>query len=68
MENKVEITKQEARELIERCLKVLYYRDARSYNRVSSAECLRAAAISPSRSIISVIVRQNCETLSGSSF
>lgn len=68
VENKVEITKQEARELIERCLKVLYYRDARSYNRVSSAEFLRAAAISPSRSIISVIVRQNCETLSGSSF
>lgn len=36
VENKVEITKQEARELVERCLKVLYYRDARSYNRVSS--------------------------------
>lgn len=35
VENKVEITKQEARELVERCLKVLYYRDARSYNRVS---------------------------------
>ena len=35
MENKVEITKQEARDLVERCLKVLYYRDARSYNRVS---------------------------------
>ncbi|KAM9838920.1 proteasome subunit beta type-4 [Aulostomus maculatus] len=33
LENKVEITKQEARELVERCLKVLYYRDARSYNR-----------------------------------
>uniref|UniRef100_A0A672JYH5 Proteasome subunit beta n=2 Tax=Sinocyclocheilus grahami TaxID=75366 RepID=A0A672JYH5_SINGR len=33
MENKVEITKDEARALIERCLKVLYYRDARSYNR-----------------------------------
>uniref|UniRef100_A0AAX7U640 Proteasome subunit beta n=1 Tax=Astatotilapia calliptera TaxID=8154 RepID=A0AAX7U640_ASTCA len=33
VENKVEITKQEARELVERCLKVLYYRDARSYNR-----------------------------------
>ncbi|KTF72748.1 hypothetical protein cypCar_00037492 [Cyprinus carpio] len=32
-ENKVEITKDEARALIERCLKVLYYRDARSYNR-----------------------------------
>lgn len=36
LENKVEITKQEARDLVERCLKVLYYRDARSYNRVSS--------------------------------
>lgn len=35
VENKVEITKDEARALIERCLKVLYYRDARSYNRVS---------------------------------
>lgn len=34
VENKVEITKDEARALIERCLKVLYYRDARSYNRV----------------------------------
>ncbi len=33
-ENKVELTKDEARALIERCLKVLYYRDARSYNRV----------------------------------
>uniref|UniRef100_A0A6Q2XGI1 Proteasome subunit beta n=1 Tax=Esox lucius TaxID=8010 RepID=A0A6Q2XGI1_ESOLU len=33
VENKVEITKDEARALIERCLKVLYYRDARSYNR-----------------------------------
>ncbi len=36
-ENKVEITKDEARALIERCLKVLYYRDARSYNRVRHA-------------------------------
>lgn len=34
VENKAEISKQEARDLIERCLKVLYYRDARSYNRV----------------------------------
>ncbi|KAF3833443.1 hypothetical protein F7725_024647 [Dissostichus mawsoni] len=33
VENKAEISKQEARELVERCLKVLYYRDARSYNR-----------------------------------
>ncbi len=38
VENKVEITKQEARDLVERCLKVLYYRDARSYNRVSSLQ------------------------------
>ncbi|KAG7250283.1 hypothetical protein CRUP_000622 [Coryphaenoides rupestris] len=35
LENKVEVTKAEARALVERCLKVLYYRDARSYNRVS---------------------------------
>lgn len=34
VENKAEISKEEARDLIERCLKVLYYRDARSYNRV----------------------------------
>ncbi|XP_047460716.1 proteasome subunit beta type-4 [Mugil cephalus] len=33
LEKKAEITKQEARDLVERCLKVLYYRDARSYNR-----------------------------------
>ena len=38
LENKAEITKQEARDLVERCLKVLYYRDARSYNRVSSLQ------------------------------
>ncbi|XP_070840661.1 proteasome subunit beta type-4 [Chaetodon trifascialis] len=37
VENKVEITKQEARDLVERCLKVLYYRDARSYNRYEIA-------------------------------
>lgn len=37
VENKADISKQEARDLVERCLKVLYYRDARSYNRVSSA-------------------------------
>lgn len=37
VENKADITKQEARDLIERCLKVLYYRDARSYNRVSAS-------------------------------
>lgn len=35
VENKPELSKHEARDLIERCLKVLYYRDARSYNRVS---------------------------------
>lgn len=35
IEKKADITKQEARDLVERCLKVLYYRDARSYNRVS---------------------------------
>lgn len=35
VENKTDISQQEARELVERCLKVLYYRDARSYNRVS---------------------------------
>lgn len=35
VEDKPELSKQEARDLIERCLKVLYYRDARSYNRVS---------------------------------
>lgn len=34
LENKVELSKDEARALIDRCLKVLYYRDARSYNRV----------------------------------
>ncbi|KAG7260700.1 hypothetical protein CRUP_016087 [Coryphaenoides rupestris] len=34
-EKGVEVTKAEARALVERCLKVLYYRDARSYNRVS---------------------------------
>ncbi|MBN3300013.1 PSB4 protein, partial [Amia calva] len=37
VENKPLISKDEARALIERCLKVLYYRDARSYNRVSHA-------------------------------
>ncbi|XP_067878982.1 proteasome subunit beta type-4 isoform X2 [Heterodontus francisci] len=31
------ISKDEARQLIERCLKVLYYRDARSYNRYQIA-------------------------------
>ncbi|XP_067832076.1 proteasome subunit beta type-4 [Heptranchias perlo] len=32
-ENQSLMSKDEARQLIERCLKVLYYRDARSYNR-----------------------------------
>lgn len=36
VENKPDISQQEARDLVERCLKVLYYRDARSYNRVGS--------------------------------
>lgn len=34
VENKADLSQQEARDLVERCLKVLYYRDARSYNRV----------------------------------
>ncbi|GCB82241.1 hypothetical protein scyTo_0023069, partial [Scyliorhinus torazame] len=33
-EKQAQISKDEAHQLIERCLKVLYYRDARSYNRV----------------------------------
>ncbi|XP_037120066.1 proteasome subunit beta type-4 [Syngnathus acus] len=37
LENKVHVSKQEARELVDRCLKVLYYRDARSYNRYEVA-------------------------------
>ena len=44
MENKVEITKAEARELVDRCLKVLYYRDARSYNRVSSSSMMLSSS------------------------
>ncbi|XP_078288043.1 proteasome subunit beta type-4 [Rhinoraja longicauda] len=36
-ENNPVISKDEARKLIERCLKVLYYRDARSYNRYQLA-------------------------------
>ncbi|KAE8589029.1 hypothetical protein XENTR_v10022863 [Xenopus tropicalis] len=32
-ERKATLSKEEARALIERCMKVLYYRDARSYNR-----------------------------------
>ncbi|XP_078390188.1 proteasome subunit beta type-4 [Cetorhinus maximus] len=36
------ITKDEARQLVERCLKVLYYRDARSYNRYQIATVTEA--------------------------
>ncbi|XP_059836194.1 proteasome subunit beta type-4 [Hypanus sabinus] len=36
-ESQAVISKDEARQLIERCLKVLYYRDARSYNRYQLA-------------------------------
>ncbi|XP_051901797.1 proteasome subunit beta type-4 [Pristis pectinata] len=36
-ESQALISKDEARQLIERCLKVLYYRDARSYNRYQLA-------------------------------
>uniref|UniRef100_A0A8C6Z0W2 Proteasome subunit beta n=1 Tax=Nothoprocta perdicaria TaxID=30464 RepID=A0A8C6Z0W2_NOTPE len=35
LEKKPILTKEEARDLIERCMKILYYRDARSFNRVS---------------------------------
>lgn len=38
VENKPKLTQDEARQLIERCMKVLYYRDARSYNRVSDPD------------------------------
>ncbi|XP_053559925.1 proteasome subunit beta type-4 [Bombina bombina] len=37
VENKPSLTKDEARQLVERCMKVLYYRDARSYNRYEIA-------------------------------
>lgn len=40
VENKADISQQEARDLVERCLKVLYYRDARSYNRVSDLDII----------------------------
>lgn len=36
LEKKSSLTKEEARDLIERCMKILYYRDARSFNRVSA--------------------------------
>lgn len=35
LEKKPVLTREEARDLIERCMKILYYRDARSFNRVS---------------------------------
>lgn len=35
LEKKPNLTREEARDLIERCMKILYYRDARSFNRVS---------------------------------
>ena len=47
LENKVEVTQAEARALVERCLKVLYYRDARSHNRVRDAPPLRGSVIGP---------------------
>uniref|UniRef100_A0A8D0GCM9 Proteasome subunit beta n=1 Tax=Sphenodon punctatus TaxID=8508 RepID=A0A8D0GCM9_SPHPU len=34
LEKKPLMTREEARDLIERCMKILYYRDARSFNRV----------------------------------
>ncbi|XP_063296301.1 proteasome subunit beta type-4 [Pelobates fuscus] len=37
LESKPSLTKDEARALVERCMKVLYYRDARSYNRYEIA-------------------------------
>lgn len=40
LEKKPSLTKEEARDLIERCMKILYYRDARSFNRVSAARWL----------------------------
>lgn len=36
LEKKPSLTKEEARDLIDRCMKILYYRDARSFNRVSA--------------------------------
>ncbi|KFP27589.1 hypothetical protein N325_07449, partial [Colius striatus] len=37
LEKKSVLTKEEARDLIERCMKILYYRDARSFNRYEIA-------------------------------
>lgn len=35
VEKKPRLSQQEARALLERCMRILYYRDARSFNRVS---------------------------------
>ncbi|XP_009889984.1 PREDICTED: proteasome subunit beta type-4 [Charadrius vociferus] len=37
LEKKPSLTKEEARDLIDRCMKILYYRDARSFNRYEVA-------------------------------
>ncbi|KAM6395208.1 proteasome subunit beta type-4 [Rhynochetos jubatus] len=37
LEGKPELTKEEARGLVERCMRILYYRDARSFNRYEVA-------------------------------
>uniref|UniRef100_A0A8B9G6I1 Proteasome subunit beta type-4 n=1 Tax=Amazona collaria TaxID=241587 RepID=A0A8B9G6I1_9PSIT len=37
LEKKPNLTQEEARDLIERCMKILYYRDARSFNRYEIA-------------------------------
>ncbi|XP_033927184.1 proteasome subunit beta type-4 [Melopsittacus undulatus] len=37
LEKKSSLTQEEARDLIERCMKILYYRDARSFNRYEVA-------------------------------
>ncbi|NXL67094.1 PSB4 protein, partial [Chordeiles acutipennis] len=37
LEKKRSLTKEEARDLIERCMRILYYRDARSFNRYEVA-------------------------------
>ncbi|XP_065509682.1 proteasome subunit beta type-4 [Caloenas nicobarica] len=37
LEKKPSLTREEARDLIERCMKILYYRDARSFNRYEVA-------------------------------
>lgn len=37
LEKKPVLSQSEARELVERCMRVLYYRDARAFNRVRRA-------------------------------